>query len=261
MPKLTLGRAALRAAARPATLAGAGILIALASPAMAQDATTDTSAAASTSAPVVDTTTTQTTSSAMSSTSDHAFSGPWIGAVGGYERTRAGSNYDNAAYDQRRRNEDGFVYGGAIGFDHDFGRVVLGVEAEGMGSSAHRNYPDNAANPGYGLTRVTTGRDIYGGLRLGYKLSPNLLAYGKVGYTNAAYNLYTSDGTNSIKDRVHAQGYRAGAGLEYAMPHGMFVKTEYRFSDYGRTTYNIDPTAVNLDAVRHQVVGSVGLRF
>ena len=241
MSKPSSNRRGIAAAVRPALFAGAASVFAVASPALAQD---------DSAAPLP-----------SAAATDHTFSGPWVGAVVGYDITKAGSNYDNASYDQRRRNAKGLTYGGAIGFDHDFGRVVLGVEAEGMGSKAHANYADNALNPGFGLARVTAGRDIYGGVRAGYKLSPNLLAYGKFGYTNAAYNLYTTDGTTAIRDRVHAQGYRAGAGLEYAMQHGLFVKAEYRYSDYARTNYGVDATDVNLNAVRHQVVGSVGLRF
>jgi outer membrane immunogenic protein len=48
---------------------------------------------------------------------------------------------------------------------------------------------------------------------------------------------------------ANADGIRAGAGLEYALGQNLFVKAEYRYSNY------------EAGVERNQVVGGFGFRF
>lgn len=206
---------------------------------------------------------------ALAQNTTGTFSGPWVGAVIGYDVSRAGADFNNADFDQTRRSIDGLLYGAAIGYDVDFGNGFFGIEGEVTDSTAKNTYARNP-NPafvGFGLGRVNTQRDFYVGARAGAKVSPNMVAYVKGGYTNARYNIRAIDGSGAtFNDKMDADGWRMGAGVEYAMQRNTFAKLEYRYSNYSRAEISYpgdipDSDRFDIDTDRHQVVASVGLRF
>jgi len=87
----------------------------------------------------------------------------------------------------------------------------------------------------------------------------------KGGYTNARYNVLARDGETELKDNIDTDGYRLGAGVEYAMSENTFAKFEYRYSNYGEAEFDygndIESDRFDIDTDRHQIVGSVGMRF
>jgi outer membrane immunogenic protein len=92
------------------------------------------------------------------------------------------------------------TYGGALGYDLQVGKVVLGVEA-------------TAAN-------VFDRADLGAAARLGYTLNQNVLAYTRVGYTNLDLGAQSAD------------GLAVGGGLEVKLVGSTFVKAEYRYTDF-----------------------------
>lgn len=196
---------------------------------------------------------------------DYDFSGPRVEAIIGYDISKAGSDSDNDINDQDDESIDGLLYGVGIGYDYDFGNAVIGLEGEYTDSTAKTEYSDGNDFEGFGLGRVDTGRDLYIGARAGYKVQPDLLAYVKGGYTNARYNLLARDGESELKDNIDTDGWRLGAGLEYAMTPNSFAKFEYRYSNYSEAEFDygndIESDRFNIDTDRHQIVGSVGYRF
>lgn len=199
--------------------------------------------------------------------SEYDFSGPRVEAIIGYDISQAGSDSDNDLNDQDDQSIDGLLYGVGLGYDHDFGNVVLGVEGEYTDSTGKTEYSDGADFEGFGLGRVETGRDLYAGARIGYKVQPDVLAYVKGGYTNARYNVLSRDGETELDQNIDTDGYRLGAGLEYAMTPNSFAKIEYRYSNYGEAEVDFEDSDIpdsdryDIDTDRHQIVGSVGWRF
>jgi outer membrane immunogenic protein len=128
---------------------------------------------------------------------------------------------------------DGVLYGLALGYDIQAGGSVLGVDAEISDSSAKRNL---------GGGSLVTDRDLYVGGRVGFVLGDTALAYLKAGYTNARFEATGFGGED-------ADGVRVGGGVEYRLGGNLFVKGEYRYSNY------------EADIERHQIVGGVGIRF
>ena len=124
-------------------------------------------------------------------------------------------------------DQDGLLYGVGVGYDFNAGPVVLGVEADITDSTTK-------------FGPLVSDRDLYVGARVGTVVGKSLL-YAKAGYTNARLEL-GSDGEN-------LDGIRLGAGVEYALGGNMFLKGEYRYSNY------------EFDFSRHQVVGGFGFRF
>lgn len=147
-----------------------------------------------------------------------SFTGPRVEAVLGYDVVSTPGVSD----------PDGFLYGVGVGYDVQVKGVVLGLEGEWTDSTTKK----------YG---VNSDRDLYVGGRIGVPISNVALLYGKVGYTNARLE---SDVYSKNLD-----GIRLGAGMEYAIGGNMFLKGEYRYSNYED------------DLSRHQVVGGFGIRF
>ena len=98
---------------------------------------------------------------------------------------------------------DDVTYGAAIGHDFALGdRATLGVDAD-----ATNIFDEN-------------GRTLGAGAKLGYALTPEVLAFGRVGYVNLdAYN-------------QHLNGVAAGGGLQFSLTRNTYVNTEYRYTNY-----------------------------
>lgn len=93
------------------------------------------------------------------------------------------------------------TYGVGAGYDVQFGKVVIGVEAA--------------------LDNVFDRRDVAVGGRLGYVVNDNVLAYGKVGYANWR-QVAGAD----------IEGLRLGGGLEVNLAGPVYGKVEYRYTDF-----------------------------
>lgn len=148
----------------------------------------------------------------------------------------------------------GFNYGGSLGYDAAFqGGVLVGAEAEVSGSTT--KYQETAS----GITgKISAGRDIYLGGRIGAVVSPNALVYVKAGWTNARLNVSLTDGVDSFSGGRNFDGYRVGAGVEVARGNA-FGRVEYRYSNYGHLT--IDGFNSDISTQRHQVLAGIGYRF
>ncbi len=201
------------------------------------------------------------------------FTGPRIEGTVGYDISKAGSDVDNDLNDEDDQSIDGLIYGVAAGYDFAVGdRVTLGLEAELTDSSASTEVNDgDLEDLGFGAN-LETGRDIYLGARVGYVANNNLLLYAKGGYTNARYDLLADDGTTEIETDLDLDGWRAGAGVEYALSNNLFVRTEYRYSNYSEGEFDFEDNdffnddtgesgRFDADLDRHQVMVGVGVRF
>jgi outer membrane immunogenic protein len=92
------------------------------------------------------------------------------------------------------------VYGAALGYDIQHGKFVFGVDA-------------SAAN-------IFDDADLGVGARAGYVVSENVLAYTRVGYTNLDLGRRSVDGAT------------IGGGFEVNVSDSLFVKAEYRYTDF-----------------------------
>ena len=195
----------------------------------------------------------------------NTFTGLWGGVIGGYDTSSAGSSVDDDGNDNNDQSIDGFGYGVQVGYDVDLGGVVLGAEAEYSDSTANVEFDDGDFE-GFGLGNVEAGRDLYFGARIGAKVGPDAMIYAKGGYTNAKYDVRSSDGTTEFSQDLDLDGYRIGAGAEYALSGNAFVKLEYRYSNYSEAEIDFDGALADsdrfdIDTDRHQVMAGVGFRF
>lgn len=166
---------------------------------------------------------------------DAPFSGPRAEVIAGWDH--ASSAADGEMH-------DALTYGGAIGYDLQRGNTVFGIEGEITGSTLKQT----VQSPPDTRFRATVGRDLYIGGRVGVAVNPNTLLYAKAGYTNLRNQIEYQTATVDQKYGAIEGGYRLGAGAEVKLTDKAYLKTEYRYSDYGSDG-------------RHQVVGGLGIRF
>lgn len=196
---------------------------------------------------------------------DGAFTGPRVEAIVGYDVSKAGSSIDDETNNDNDQSIEGINYGIGVGYDINAGGIVLGLEGEYTDSSADVDY-DQADPELFGLGDVNAGRDLYVGARVGVLAAPDLLVYAKGGYTNARYNLNGSFDGEEYRAKIDTDGFRVGAGVEYALDTNTFAKVEYRYSNYSSAELDFenDRTDVQIgeiDTDRHQVMVGFGYRF
>jgi outer membrane immunogenic protein len=173
---------------------------------------------------------------AQDATGTARFTGPRVEGLAGWDRVR------------NNGHDDGVHYGIGAGYDFQMGGAVLGVEGEAADSSVKQcSGASTVADP---RICAKAGRDLYVGGRVGTVVGDRTLLYAKAGYTNAQAKLTSNDGTGQATlGKTNLDGYRVGAGAEYALGSNSFVKTEYRYSNY------------ESGFSRHQVVAGFGFRF
>jgi outer membrane immunogenic protein len=161
--------------------------------------------------------------------------------------------------------KSGFIGGGQIGYNWQFSNVfVAGVEADiqgiagANGSTSAFGAAVPAAFPAetiVSITSVSRKLDYLGTVRgrLGYLITPTLLAYGTGGLAYGGANLNVSIFQNNLPfgppfasvgsfsdTRV---GWTAGGGLEWLFWPNWSAKVEYLYYDLGNVTVALNPLA------------------
>lgn len=140
----------------------------------------------------------------------------------------------------------GTVQGGC---DYQFGGTwVVGAFADYDFSDIHGQF-GQIFNNRSGTEKLSSTWAVGG--RIGWLVSPNLLTYFSGGYTESTFDRVNLANIGLVADQyIPGQtysGYFIGSGIEYAvgfMP-GLYVKTEYRFSDFNAATITGRSIATN----------------
>lgn len=190
-------------------------------------------------------------------------SGFRVGVIGGLDIVRPGSTEDSDV-DGDDQSIEGALYGIEAGYDIPLGGVVLGVEAELNDTTGKTR--TNSTDPNFfGYGQVSTARDIYAGVRLGFMASPKTMIYAKGGYTNARLNVLVDNGATETENNFQLDGWRVGAGVEQSIGRNSYAKLEYRYSNYTDADFQLanggTTDRFEVDTDRHQIVAGVGFRF
>ncbi|MCJ2185368.1 outer membrane protein [Novosphingobium beihaiensis] len=155
---------------------------------------------------------------------DAGFSGPRAGVIAGYDRTDLAPGAGP---------QGGGLYGLQLGYDWNLGGVVLGVEADLAGSTADTDLP---------ALRSDAQRYATVAARAGFEPLYGVLLFARGGVAHARVDI--DPGAD-----FDGSGFTVGGGAELALSGRLYLRSEYRYSDYG-------------DRLRgQQVLGGVGLRF
>lgn len=195
---------------------------------------------------------------------DATFTGPRVEALVGYDSVRPGSTEDIDNADDIDQSIDDIAYGLGAGFDFDLGSAVVGIEGEYMRSEAKTEF-DTTGFTAAGISNIDAGRDLYLGARVGMKVTPRTLAYVKGGYANAKMDVLATDNVTDVETDLNLDGWRAGAGIEHQLTDNVYLKGEYRYSQYQEgeveAPSGLESDRFEVDLDRHQVVVGVGARF
>lgn len=155
-------------------------------------------------------------------------------------------------------SEAGFSYGVAAGYDYQIpGGIYVGVEGNYDDSTA-RSCANDVLEAG-DRACLEAHRDLAATVHVGTTVAPGHKLYVLGGYTNARVGLSdTGPSASALSDLTGFQdfsghktlnGFRLGAGYQYDITKKLFVKAEYRYSNYGE------------DFSRHQALLAVGTKF
>lgn len=175
--------------------------------------------------------------------------GAKVGLVAGYDSVEL-------SFDGESGSKGGLVYGVTAGYDFDLGNAVVGIEAELADSTAKESVTDILVAGDE--ASISASRDLYVGARVGFGVGSNVLLYAKGGYANVRVKARYADGSDSFSDSDTLDGYRLGAGVEL-LGVSNFARLEYRYSDYGKISF--DGLNTGVSASRHQIVATGGFRF
>jgi outer membrane immunogenic protein len=145
-------------------------------------------------------------------------------------------------------NDDGFLYGVAVGYDLPVSdKMFVGLEA-GIDDSTQKDCAGSVVVANDSLC-ISSGRDLSAVARLGYNVSEQGKLYVLAGYTNARLRSTYTTGATTTKTAGNADGFRVGAGYQHALTDNLYGKVEYRYSNY-EGGYD-----------RHQTLVGFGLTF
>ncbi|RZJ05568.1 MAG: porin family protein [Brevundimonas sp.] len=142
-----------------------------------------------------------------------------------------------------RDDNSGAEVGVRAGYDFQFGNFVVGAVGEWSGMKAEDSVTSYSTTPAsYTFTRELKSVAALRA-RLGYAMGP-VLGYvtGGAAYGKIDNSFRTSNGANTFTEQTDedgADGYQAGAGLEYKMTSNLTLVGEYLYTSLEPDDYTI----------------------
>jgi len=139
-------------------------------------------------------------------------------------------------------NNDGFIGGGQIGYNWQYGNIVAGIEADiqGIAGSSGSANTVGAFGPFLFGTQTNRSLDYLGTVRgrIGYAITPTLLLYGTGGLayggTNVGFTLAGPAPFNTASTFSDTRvGWTAGGGVEWMFIPNWSAKVEYLYYNLG----------------------------
>lgn len=189
------------------------------------------------------------TTAAYAQSSDENFEGVKVGVQAGWERRKIDETLLPAPNSARLNDKSsGVSYGGFAGYDAQFDKFVLGVEAD----FSPNGKTLRSTLAGGGSIALDSKWTASASARAGIAVTPKLLAYGRLGYGLNRYSvkrLAAGNTTPIATNKVTGDGLLYGGGLEYAINRNASFRVEYRHNDYDGSLSS------------NQVLGGMTLRF
>lgn len=198
-------------------------------------------------------------------TTRYDWSGFYIGAHGEFTRKSWDSTLDTrdpvfgtGAVESLSWSKSSTVFGGHVGYQHQWGPIVVGAE---LGYSPLSVSLTQASTGSAGLNATLHAKDLYlitG--KLGYAAGRTLL-YGRAGWATSSLDAAT-DGTYVSAASGKASGWTTGVGLDYALMKGVIIGAEYGFTRLqsqsftltdGTTTSTLDTGGAEIQSLKLRI--------
>jgi outer membrane immunogenic protein len=188
--------------------------------------------------------------------------GLYIGINGGYAFGLGSNNGYGAPVNSGSFTTDGFIGGGTVGFNYQFGPFVLGAEGDGDWTNLKGSTTGGGCTgaPG-GLTSCQTSANWLATFRgrAGYAFD-RVLVFGTAGGAYGDVIATTNLGSNSNDEF----GWTAGGGVEVAFAQNWTAKVEYLFVDLANGSCNATTCGGASTSVKFEenlVRGGVNFKF
>lgn len=176
------------------------------------------------------------------------WTGFYVGIQGGYG---FGDNrHSNGVVTSGAINNNGGMVGGTLGYNHQFGSIVAGIEGDYAFSNFKGSTLVNCAAPGC-FTTIRSFGTVRG--RLGYAID-RFMPYITGGL--AMGDVRGSAG--AVVGSSFRTGWTVGGGIEAAVWQNVSVKAEYLYYDLGKYTYG---GGINTTTKGHIVRAGVNYKF
>ena len=156
-------------------------------------------------------------------------------------------------------------YGATIGYDAAVARTCVSAPKPRSPTVRPAGTTTTMCPTVFNLGHVQAGRDIYVGGRVGYVTSPktDALCEGRL-HQHALRPSKALTAPSALTQHLDTDGYRLGAGVEYALTPNAYIGAEYRYSNYSQGELRLrrqhsGSSSFNIDTDRHQVVADRGL--
>ena len=174
------------------------------------------------------------------------WTGIYVGAQIGYAWGTSNVNVTDSFGDfvSFQSNNSGVIGGGHVGYNLQFNQFVVGLEGDVDGTSLSKTRSGSPFIEGLGSVPVTvsTKADIMGSIRgrVGYAWD-RVLIYGTggVAFAGVEGTIYGPFGgqVSASSTRV---GWTVGGGLEYAITNNWSIRAEYRYAQFGHSSFAAD---------------------
>jgi len=181
--------------------------------------------------------------------------------TGGYIGVNAGGGWGKFKYTSNTGGgldltAGGFLGGVQAGYNWQSGQMVYGVETDFQGSTIKASL-SGLIGPG---TVIETKVDWFGTLRarLGYTPVDRFMVYGTGGlaYGHDKTSIGGIGGGSFSKTKA---GWTIGAGVEYAINTNWTIKSEYLYTDLGKSSFTVGRSSLDVADPFHTV--RVGLNY
>jgi outer membrane immunogenic protein len=185
---------------------------------------------------------------------------PFIGWTGFYVGGHVGGAWSavdwanvNLTGEHVNNDASGFIGGGQIGYNQQFGNIVLGAEATLSGTTLSDDFRSMKPAAWTYSTDINTIATVTG--RLGFAAN-QWLFYAKAGWAGAHVDVsgHNAGGPDSFSLGEWRNGWTMGAGLEYKVARNIGLGVEYNFIDLGSVHYHgTTALGVPVNIVGHDV--------
>lgn len=182
----------------------------------------------------------------------HSWSGFYMGLHGGIDMSSTEASVPGfLSIDGLSGNGHG--YGVHIGYDHQFGMIVVGIGADYTWSDSDFNITSPLAPATIIRAGIDESWSVYG--RVGIDAG-RVMPYVLAGYSEAdasASILGTNIGSTTLS------GLMVGGGFEMRISGGITLGAEYRYTMFD--TEKVIPDVIHLDTDRHEVRAKMSYKF